>query len=223
MAAALAAALLLTAALGGCGKGGTAQEPEPSLNTEPASQTETATPEPTSAETPESAGRADGERFEAVIVLEGMEETVQYEHIKNDALGFEMDYEYESFTRESGADRERFISVYDDPENPENYLDVTYSPEKPDAVASSVTEALSGEYEPYQETLELERAGSCLRIEASEVKGGGTMAEKLQTVYIIPAGEGSIVATVHCAIEAAEGFGHRFAYMLNTLEPIAAR
>ena len=37
--------------------------------------------------------RQDGERFEGVIILEGMEETVRYEHVRNDTVGFEMDYD----------------------------------------------------------------------------------------------------------------------------------
>ena len=40
-------------------------------------------------------GRQDGERFETTIILEGMEEKVRYEHIRDEALGFEMDYDYE--------------------------------------------------------------------------------------------------------------------------------
>ena len=58
-------------------------------------------------------GRQDGERFESVIILEGMEETVKYEHVRNSAIGFEMDYDYESLVRCSEADRECFVSVYD--------------------------------------------------------------------------------------------------------------
>ena len=63
----------------------------------------------------------------------------------------------------------------------------------------------------------LEGAGNCTRIDASEVRGGGSMPERLQTVYVIPAAVGSIVATVHCSIESAEGFGVRFRSMLDTL------
>ena len=94
----------------------------PDASTEPVSpseQTESATAE---------SGRQDGERFEDTIILEGMEETVHYEHIRNDALGFEIDYDYENFLRHSEPDREIFVSCWDDPEKPENYLEVRYSP-----------------------------------------------------------------------------------------------
>ena len=64
-------------------------------------------------------------------MIEGIEETVRYEHIINDSIGIEMDYDYESLKRYSESDRERFVSVYDDPEKPEIYLDVTYSAEGP--------------------------------------------------------------------------------------------
>ena len=64
-------------------------------------------------------GRQNGERFDDVIILEGMEETVHYEHLRNDVLGIEMDYDYENFVRHSEADREIFVSCWDDPDNPE--------------------------------------------------------------------------------------------------------
>ncbi len=165
--------------------------------------------------------RQDGERFEAVIVMEGMEETVNYEHIRNEALGFEMDYDYESFTRSSEDDRERFVLVWDDPSKPENYLELSYSPESAEYAAGAISEALSAEYELYRDdSFMLERAGRCICIDASAEPGGQTMPEHLQTVYVIPAGDGCIVATAHCSIESAEGVGRRFAYMMHTLSLI---
>lgn len=164
--------------------------------------------------------RQDGERFEAVIILEGMEETVRYEHVRNESIGFEMDYDYESTVRQSEAERERFISVYDDPADPENYLELTFSAENADAASASVKETLSQEYELLEGTRTLDRAGDCIRIEASELKGGGGMPRLLQAVYFIPAADGCIVAAEHFSVESAEGFGRRFSYMLNTLEVI---
>lgn len=165
--------------------------------------------------------RQDGERFEAVIVMEGMEETVNYEHIRNEALGFEMDYDYESFSRSSEADRERFVLVWDDPANPENYLELSYSPESAEYAAGAISEALSAEYELYRDdSYMLEHAGRCIYINASSVKGGGYSPEHVQTVYVIPAGDGCIVATEHCSLESAEGIGRRFTYMLHTLSLI---
>ncbi len=168
-------------------------------------------------EEPKAPARADGERFETVIILEGMEETVRYEHVRSEALGFEMDYDYESFTRRSEAERECFVSIYDNAQNPENYLELRYSAEDADTVAASVAEALSRDYELLVGSRALEGAGSCVRIEASVIKGTNNMADQLQAVYIIPAADGCRVATAHYAVEAAEGFGRRFNYMLNTL------
>jgi len=215
---ALSAALMLM--LTGCGKA-------------PAAVTESSTPETAAPaaesqsaviETSEPAplpARQDGERFEDVIMLEGMEETVKYEHVVNKTLGIEMDYDYESFVRRSEADRERFVSVWDNAENPENYLELTYSPESAEAAKASISEALSKEYDLTEGTRTLDRAGDCLRIEASVIKGTNNMAPQIQTVYIIPAPDGCRIATAHCAIEASEGFGRRFAYMLNTLSVIS--
>ena len=164
--------------------------------------------------------RQDGERFEDVIQIEGMEETVRYEHVRNEALGFEMDYDYESFVRLRDPVCDRFVSVYDDPADPQNYLEVQFSADDADVIAASVCASLSDDYEIVQESYTLERAGSCIRIDASEVKGGGWMPEQLQLVYIIPAADGCRIASAHYSIESAEGFGRRINYMMNTFEII---
>ena len=171
---------------------------------------------------PPEPARQDGERFETTIMLEGMEETVQYEHIVNEALGLEMDYDYEAFTRYSYSELECFVSVWDGLGNPENFLEVTYSAEDADTVAAAVRAELSQQYDLLEHTRELKRAGECLYIEASVLKGTNTMADQLSSVYIIPASEGCFIATARYAAEGAEGFGRRFAYMLQTLAPLGA-
>ena len=161
-------------------------------------------------------GRQDGERFETVIMLEGMEETVSYEHIVNEALGFEMDYDYELFQRNSTPECESFVSCYDKPEIPENYLEVRYNPHDAETAAAAVSTALSNVYETIREAYALDRAGSCIRIDASAAKDGTGTPDQLQMVYIIPAADGCRIATAHYSFESAEGFGRRFAYMMNT-------
>ena len=134
-AAALALALLMTM-LSGCA--GSAAVPKPSeapVAVEPAGPAEPAEAAETQPAAPE---RQDGERFEDIIILEGMEETVQYEHVRSDGLGFEMDYDYENFVRRSEGDRECFVSNYDDPENPEYYLEVTCNPQDAETVAAAI-------------------------------------------------------------------------------------
>ena len=208
LSAALALVLMLTL-ISGCGKKDDAAKPASS--TEP-----TASAEPSDTET--AAERKDGERFEETITIEGMEETVKYEHIRKEAAGFAMDYDYERFERQSGADYERFVSVYDDPDTAENYLEVRYNPQDAEAVAEAIDAALSNAYTTGRDdSFELERAGKCIRIDASETKSGGEMPDQLEMVYIIPADDGCRVATAHYAIEGAEGFGRRFAYMMHTL------
>ena len=203
--------ILLTAAVGGCGRNGAVPEPAgPSEPAEPAGQSGAGV----------GSGRRDGERFEEVIILEGMEETVRYEHIRNEALGFEMDYDCELFVRRSESDRECFISIYDDPDAPENYLEVTFSTEDADAASAAAGEALSKDYEILRSDFVLDRAGSCIRIDASEAKGRGGTPDLLQMVYIIPAPDGSRVAAAHYSFESAEGFGRRFRYMMDTLTVI---
>lgn len=214
--------ILAALALTGCGMirktESTPPAPEPTVTA--AVQAPVESSAPVIPETPVPTAepvRQDGERFEAVIMLEGMEETVNYEHIRNEALGFEMDYDYDSFLRVSEPERERFISVWDQPPTPENYLEIIYSPESAEAVAAFVSEAFSKEYDITTVPRELDHAGSCTRIEASVIKGTNQMAEQLQAVYIIPAPVGCIVATMHSFIVESEGIWRRFDYMLNTL------
>ena len=221
----LLAALLLS--LAGCASGRPAAGQTPAAETQPAptesteaqpAPAETAEVRPESAETPAPApAREVGERFESVIVMQGMEETVHYEHIRNEALGIEMDYDYEMFTRESGADRERFVCVWDDPANIEDYLELTSSPEDADTAAAAIAEELSKDYEVYWDSRELERAGSCIRLEASVIKGTNQMADQLQAVYILPAPDGCRIAWEHYFVTESEGFARRFGYMLDTL------
>ena len=87
-----------------------------------------------------------GEHFEGTVPLEGTEQTVHYEAIRNDALGFEMGYDYENFVRHSEADRERFISAWDNPDNPEIYLEITHSSDDAETTAASIAETLSAQY-----------------------------------------------------------------------------
>ncbi len=161
--------------------------------------------------------RKDGERFEGVIMLEGTEETVNYEHAVNDALGVEIDYEYEALARNSQSDKESFISIYDDASNPWNYLEITFSPENIDTVVASISDELSKEYEISTDTYELDKAGACTVIDASAAVGGKEMPKHLQKVFLIPTSDGTVIGRAHYHIEAAEGFGHSFDYMMNTL------
>ncbi len=181
------------------------------------------TSETETSETKSVSGHEDGERFESIIMIEGMEEAVSYEHIRNSTVGIEMDYDYELFERHSEPDRECFVSRYDDPGNFENYLEVTYSEEDAESAAAAVSEALSKDYDIIREEFMLEGAGRCIRIDASADKDGLTMPEKLRMVYIIPADDGSRIATAHYSIEGAEGFGVRFRNMMHTLELIETR
>ncbi len=219
----LALALLLTA-LGGCGKPDVPEQTsDPVEEIGPGETTEPTVdpvdePEPDEASEPETeAGLQDGQRFEAVIMIEGMEETVQYEHARNEAAGFEMDFDYEMVERQSDANGERFVSLYDDPQDPMNYLEVAFRAEGAEAAAVALQNELtqsfrSVEAEPYQ----LEGAGACTQVSAYDAADGQT----LQTVYIIPAAGGCLVAREHCTLESAEGFGVRFDQMLHTLSLI---
>ncbi|MCR5250371.1 MAG: hypothetical protein K6E50_07180 [Lachnospiraceae bacterium] len=187
-------------------------------NADPAAEQEGDGSSETKAE--ENSGRKDGERFEDTIILEGMEETVRYEHIINPDLGFAMDYDYEIYARHSGSDGERFVSIYDDVNDPMDYFEVSCSKDDAKTAAAAIEEELSKEYTIRKGPFQLENAGDCIKIDASETKEGSTMPDYIQTVYIIPAGDGCRIARAHYVIEAAEGLGSRFAYMMHTFEVI---
>ena len=167
-------------------------------------------------------GRQDGERFEKVIMLEGMEETVKYEHVRNETVGFELDYEYESLERRGEPDHEQFISRFDDPAKPDNYLEVTFRSEDVDAVAEDFKADLKKKYDSVitEEQYMLDRAGSCVQISAYQAKKDKAPKDSMQTVYIIPAANGCLIAAAHCTIESAEGFGARFTYIINTISSL---
>ena len=210
----LTMAAVLVLSLTGCGSARPAENSAPAAD---AQVTAEAPAETVVQAAPAAPVRQDGERFEAVIVLEGMEETVQYEHIRNESAGFEMDYEYEDMIRRSDADGECFLSVWDDPDHPENYLEVRYDTGNAELVASAIRATLSGDFDLTEATRTLDGTGECTRIEASVIKGTNRMADHLTAVYIIPAPDGCRIATTHASIEAAEGFWRRFDYMLDTL------
>ena len=150
-----------------------------------------------------------------------MEETVKYEHIINQSAGFELDYEYEIMERHTESDGERFVNRGDVPEDPWNYFEVKHSAEKADAVAAAVSATLSDDYNTVStEAVTLDGAGACNRIDASGIKAGKTPAGSLQTCFIIPAGDGCLVAEVHYTFESAEGFGARVFQILNKLSLI---
>ena len=231
MSARLALVLLLGIALRGCGQNEPAPEPaetaantdaaEPAAEPEQESEQEPAEEATEPIEEPEEepvVGPAEGEdgyRFESVIVLEGSEETVRYEHVRNEALGFELDYEYEILDRVTEADRECFVSRYDDPEDPQNYLEVTFSSEDADTASKAVYDALAETYDTIvANTYYIIGAGWAVEINAS----GSRTDRTLQTVYVIIPDEGcpTPIVTIHYTAESAEGFGVRFDRMLDS-------
>ena len=218
----IAALSLAVAMLSGCAKTNTTSEtsepvvvPLEPMQSEPVEPT--VTPGGSDGQEDVLDEKEDGQRFEKTIILEGMEESVTYEHVKNKALGFAMDYECESLERRSEADRECFISVYDDGNNPENYLEVSASSDSVEAAAEAIKAELSETYEITVETIPLENSGDCTKISASCLKNTNETADNMQAVYIIAAPDGCRIARAHYYFEAAEGFGRRFSYMVNSL------
>lgn len=163
-------------------------------------------------------GRKDGERFETEIMIEGMTETVGYEHAISKSVGFELDYEYDSLIRNSGADNECFMSKYDDPKDPMNYLLLKHTEEDAETTLAKLKGSLSDDFEEVStEEAELDGIGKCECMIASGVRNNKLPAGALRRVYIIPAAKGCITAEANYTIESAEGFGTRFIDILNTL------
>ena len=199
--------LLPTAMLSGCGRADTAPAtPAPTAQAAPA-ETPQATP-----------GRQDGERFETTVIVEGMEETVSYEHIRNEALGFEMDYDYEILERRPDTDRELFLALGEDPEDPWNYFEIRRTAGDAETVTAGLSASFSDGYDTVSAApITLDGAGACTRIDVSGAKDGKAPAGSLLTVYVIPADGSCLVALVRCTFESAGGFGVRANAMLNTL------
>ena len=186
---------VITALLGGCGKTGSKAE----------------APAPTP-------GRQDGERFETTVMVEGMEESVGYEHVRSEALGFELDYDYEMLERFSEGERERFLARGEDPEDPWNYFELRAVPGGSEAVTAALSANLADAYDKVEASpYTLAGAGACTLLDASGAKEGKALSGSLQSVYVIPAGERCLVAAVHCTMESAGGFGVRVSQILNTL------
>ena len=207
--------VMLLAALTACGRKNSDVQPIESAAPEESAQV----PEE-SAEAPEVSAKPDrenGERFEDVIMIEGMEETIKLEHVVNETAGFEIDYDYEGFVRQSDADRERFVWNYDDPENPENFVEVSYSAEDAQTVADTIEQELSESYEVYRDTTVLSSGCECIRMDASAVAGGANTADVIQAAYVIPAADGCRVARIQYIPEGSDGFGKMLSYMVNTI------
>jgi hypothetical protein len=205
------AAVLLLLTLSGCGKSAVATDmPAPAANNEPAGVSRPVEPsEP---------GMQNGERYEGVIILEGMEEAVQYEHIRNVVLGFEMDYDYEILERRQDADRELFLALGEDPEDPWNYFEIRRTAGDADSVSAGLRADFSDAYETVSAApFTFDGAGACTCINVSGAKDGKAPAGSLLTVYVIPADGSCLVALVRCTFESAGGFGVRANAMLNTL------
>lgn len=198
----------------GCGRNSSAGAPAaPVTTTESPSITEPVA----SPESEPAAEHPVGERYEGTVVLDGMEQTVRYEQIRNDTLGLEMGYDYERFDRYSEAERERFILKWEDPEAPEVYLEITRSEDDAETTAASIWEALSDEYAPTRVEFPLDHAGRCIQIYAGVDKDGQTTIDHLQVVYIIPASDGCLVAWGHNTFDSADAFGAMYRNMMHTL------
>ena len=209
--------VLLLAVAAGCGKRG--EDPQPAASESPV-EASAEVAEETPATAPE---RQHGERFEDTIMIEGMEETVRLEHFIHETAGFAVDYDYEAFVCRSAADRLMIIWDYDDPETPENYIEISYSPEKAETVADAIEKALSEDYEVYRDTGKLSSGLECIRMDASAVRGGANTADVIQDVYVIPAPDGCRVAKIQYIPEGSDGFGRRLDYLVNTITVMEAQ
>ena len=176
--------------------------PAPAATEVPTSQAE----HETTQELKPAVERQDGDRFDGTITFQGMESTVPYEYLKRDDLGFGMAYAYESFDRESDADKERFVSKWDDPDVPENYIDVVYDPSNSNLMRDYYNATLSELYDVTEVDTTLDNGVECIRMEGSVLKGTNQMDDHITVVYIIPANDGCRIATEHCVTVDSEGF-----------------
>ena len=187
--------------------------------TEPAATEAAASEETVSAtESPAAGNYQAGDCYEGTVTLEGVEQTIRYEQIVNETLGFAMGYDYERFGRHSEPDREVILLQGEDLEHPEVYLEVTRRAEDAEATADNIMETLFEQYAPTKREFTLDRAGDCVVINADVDPTGEMTMEELQVVYIIPAGSGCFVAWGHNTFDSADAFGALYRSMMHTFE-----
>ena len=161
------------------------------------------------------AKRQVGDRYEDVIVYEGYEEILKFEHVKNEAAGFEMDYEYSRFVRKSDSNGDIFTLNLDGVEEPQYYLEVSYSSEEAEAAAASISEELS---KNYSVTLsELTEGGKMINAVPTEEN---QELDELQSAYVIPAADGCRVARAHYSYDSSDFFGNLFSMMMDSISAI---
>ena len=150
-----------------------------------------------------------------MIVYEGYEEILKFEHVKNEAAGFEMDYEYSRFVRKSDSNGDIFTLNLDGVEEPQYYLEVSYSSEEAEAAAASISEELS---KNYSVTLsELTEGGKMINAVPTEEN---QELDELQSAYVIPAADGCRVARAHYSYDSSDFFGNLFSMMMDSISAI---
>ena len=102
-------------------------------------------------------------------------------------------------------------------DDPENFVEVSYSAEDAQTVADTIEQELSESYEVYRDTTVLSSGCECIRMDASAVAGGANTADVIQAVYVIPAADGCRVARIQYIPEGSDGFGKMLSYMVNTI------
>ena len=104
-------------------------------------------------------------------------------------------------------------------EKPDNYIELTFRKGDEETVTASVKTELSKKYKQVEaeQQFRLDSAGECTRIVTSGARKNNALPDSLMTVYIIPAAGGCLVASVHCTVESAEGFGVRLNCIANTI------
>lgn len=223
--------LAICLALGICGCAGNDSVTEQEVyGTVPAAADTTTTAQTTQTQDPDtvkteadgsvlSSEMPDGFRFESSIILEGMEEMVQYEHAISLNAGISIDYDYEIFTRRTGESSESFVSVYDDSSHPDNYMSISASPADGDTMKEIIGSYLESLFSNVTaEQTELGPFTGCTRFVADTPLTDEFSRNAVTVQYVIPANDGSRLVELHYTAESAEGFGTRMERMLDTLQ-----
>ena len=154
----------------------------------------------------------DGYMYEAVIEVEGMEETVWYANYRSDK-GYAMAYDVERFAPEQYAEYDLFAKLY----NPSYLADFIW--------ISRVYNADEGAAEAKRNAL-IDAGYSASGISQTRVGSGGYLAkcfsarqgEVIARHFFVDAGNGYFTIVVTYTQQTAEGYGTRMLQMLNTFE-----
>lgn len=211
----LAAVLVVTGvfALCACAEEGQSQTPPEVVTSE-------GDAEPVEPDDAEPQARADGERFEGTVLIEGSEESVMCEH-KIGSFGYEIDFYYEQFEFSTGEGMDCYQWKNDDMnEMPKNIITISHAGNEAASLANSIADSMRENGFATVEVNSGELAGMAAYVVSSSGYSGDLYgSDAIINTYVIPIdAENSLFVETQFTVESEEGVGARMLGMLSTIK-----